>query len=112
MEDVTVTAPLTVIQIANLAAFLATLVVALILCRLRPSARGYVLPFWLVSLHGAVYYTVLQWSAVTGNLPPWNPWMDFQAWSAAFRLHSALTILGLFGYMLLEEILKRSRGRL
>jgi len=94
---------LTVIQIANLAVYWVTLIVALVACRIRPVVRGYILPFWLVALHGAVYYTALQWSALTHSLPPWNPWMDYQDWSAALRLHGALTILGMCFLILFEE---------
>jgi hypothetical protein len=103
--------PLTPVQIAVLVTFLATLVVGVALCALRPSLRGYVLPFWLLSLHGAVYYTVLQWSALTGRLPFWYPAMDFQDWSAALRLHAALTVFGHEAYILVDEIRKRRRGR-
>lgn len=101
--------PMTPVQIAVLVTFLATLVVGIALCVLRPRLLGYALPFWLLSLHGALYYTVLQWSYLTGQFPIWYPLVDFQSWSAALRLHCALTILGHETYILLDELSKRKR---
>jgi hypothetical protein len=100
---------MTPVQIIALASYIATMAVGIALCAIRPRLLGYVLPFWLVSLHGALYYTVLQWSLVTGQLPFWYSFMDFQSWSAALRLHCALTIFGHETYILLDELSKRKR---
>lgn len=102
--------PFTPVQVVVLVTFLATLVVGSVLSAMRPRLLGYVLPFWLLSLHGALYYTVLLWSMLSGQLPFWYPVMDFQSWSAALRLHCALTIFGHEGYILVDQIVKRKRG--
>lgn len=64
---------------------------------LRRETNMSAIPFLLVATHGAVFYLALFLaSTIPGWLPPWNQWMDFQQWSAALRLHAALTIAAVF----------------
>jgi len=94
----------TVINLVTLITYLATVILALPLCRLRPETRGYILPFWLMALHGAVFYTVLAWAAVSGLSPFWHDTFDFMEWSSVLRLHGSVTILGAAVFVLADAV--------
>jgi hypothetical protein len=101
------TATFTVVQATTLVAFLLTLVVVAIYFRLTTSFRAFTVPFFLWSLHGAVYYAVLGWSYATASVPIWHDHFNFQTWSAVLRLHGAFTVLAISVSLLVELWLDR-----
>ncbi len=108
---------ITPIQSVSLVLFLIADVLLVLLALVMPRRRGYILPFFLYSLHNSIFYTAVLYVGLTGvSIFPilivgTVVTRPFELWSQVIRAQAAFTLVGVTSVGLIERFVFNRQGR-